>query len=107
MENTREQLVKYKIEDVPPTSVAVVLAWQHILAAFAGIIAVPLVVSAALGFSVEETSFMVSATIFTSGLTTILQSKGLGPIGARVSGMMGTDFTFVNPAISVGHVFQG
>lgn len=105
MENTKEQLVKYKIEDVPPTSVAVVLAWQHILAAFAGIIAVPLVVSAALGFSVEETSFMVSATIFTSGLTTILQSKGLGPIGARVSGMMGTDFTFVNPAISVGSQF--
>lgn len=45
---------------------------------------------------------MVSATIFTSGLTTILQSKGLGPIGARVSGVMGTDFTFVNPTISVG-----
>lgn len=105
MENTKKQLVKYKIEDVPPTSVAVVLAWQHILAAFAGIIAVPLVVSAALGFSVEETSFMVSATIFASGLTTILQSKGLGPVGARVSGMMGTDFTFVNPTISVGAKF--
>lgn len=94
--------IKYGIEDVPPLGVSIILALQHILAAFAGIIAVPLVVCTALGLSVEHTSFMVSSTIFASGITTILQSKGLGPIGSRVSGMMGTDFTFVNPSISVG-----
>ena len=47
MENTKEKLVKYKIEDVPPTYCRRCLAWQHILAAFAGIIAVPLAASAA------------------------------------------------------------
>ena len=95
----------YCNNDVPPLATSIVLAIQHILAAFAGIIAVPLVVCSALGLSVEEKSFMVSATIFASGLTTVLQSKGLGPIGSRVSGMMGTDFTFVNPSISVGSQF--
>lgn len=94
--------IKYKIDDVPPLGVSIILALQHILAAFAGIVAVPLVVSAALGLSVQDTSFMVSATIFASGLTTIIQSKGIGPVGSRVAGMMGTDFTFVNPSISVG-----
>ena len=95
----------YKIDDRPPFGVALVLALQHILAAFAGIIAVPLVVASAIGLSVEDTSIMIAATIFVSGLTTIIQSHGLGPIGSRVSGMMGTDFTFANPAISVGSKF--
>lgn len=95
----------YGIEDVPPMGVSILLALQHILAAFAGIIAVPLVVCSALNFGVVETSIMVSATIFASGITTFIQSKGVGPVGARVSGMMGTDFTFVNPTISVGSQF--
>lgn len=95
----------YGINEKPPLAVSIILALQHILAAFAGIIAVPLVVSSALGMSVKDTSFMVGATIFASGLTTILQSKGLGPVGSRVAGMMGTDFTFVNPSISVGAKF--
>lgn len=100
-----ESTLKYGINDKPPLAVSIVLALQHILAAFAGIIAVPLVVCSALGFDVETTSVMVSATIFASGLTTVIQSKGVGPIGSRVSGMMGTDFTFVNPSISVGAKF--
>lgn len=95
----------YKIDDKPPIAVSFILALQHILAAFAGIIAVPLVVAGALKLSVEDTSIMVSASIFVAGLATILQSKGIGPIGSRVSGMMGTDFTFANPAINVGSRF--
>ncbi|MBG9979415.1 nucleobase:cation symporter-2 family protein [Facklamia lactis] len=102
---TLNHTMLYTNDDVPPIGTSLVLAFQHILAAFAGIIAVPLVVSSALGLSVEETSFMVSATIFASGITTVIQSRGLGPIGSRVSGMMGTDFTFVNPSIAVGSKF--
>lgn len=81
------------------------MALQHILAAFAGIIAVPLVVCTALGFSVPQTSLVVSASIFVAGIATFIQSKGIGPVGARVPGMMGTDFTFVNPTIAVGSQF--
>ncbi len=104
LEETQEQML-YQIDDKPPLGVSIVLALQHILAAFAGIIAVPLVVAGALNLSVEDTSMMVSASIFVAGVTTVLQSKGFGPIGSRVSGMMGTDFTFANPAISVGSRF--
>ncbi len=106
--NTQKEevaIMLYGVEDRPPKGLAILLALQHILAAFAGIIAVPLVVASALGLPVEQTSALVSAAIFVAGLATILQSKGLGPIGARVSGMMGTDFTFANPAISVGSQF--
>lgn len=95
----------YRIDDTPPAGTSVLLALQHILAAFAGIIAVPLVVANALGFNVAQTSLIVSASIFVAGLATIIQSRGIGPIGARVPGMMGTDFTFVNPTIAVGSQF--
>ncbi len=100
-----EQDLLYTIDEKPPFGVTIILALQHILAAFAGIIAVPLVVATALGLSVEDTSIMVSATIFVAGIATVLQSQGVGPIGSRVAGMMGTDFTFANPAISVGSKF--
>ncbi|MBR8464446.1 purine permease [Campylobacter sp. faydin G-24] len=95
----------YGIDETPPLSMTIILALQHILAAFAGIIAVPLVVCAVLKFSVEQTAIMVGATILASGITTIVQSRGIGIIGSRVSGMMGTDFTFVNPSITVGSQF--
>ena len=100
--NEHSSVMLYGIDEQPPKGMAVLLAFQHILAAFAGIIAVPLVIASALGLSVEDTSIMVSASIFVAGIATILQSKGVGPVGSRVSGMMGTDFTFANPAISVG-----
>lgn len=100
----KEKLI-YGVNDKPSFTVSIILALQHILAAFAGIIAVPLVVCSALGLGIKETSIMVSATIFASGITTIIQSKGFGPFGSRLSAMMGTDFTFVNPSISVGAKF--
>ncbi|MDO4432438.1 MAG: nucleobase:cation symporter-2 family protein [Aerococcaceae bacterium] len=103
--NVETSEMVYGIDDKPPFGVTLILALQHILAAFAGIIAVPLVIGSVLKFSPEETSFMIGATIFASGITTIIQSKGIGPIGSRVAGMMGTDFTFVNPSISVGAKF--
>ena len=76
---TKDKLL-YPLESKPPLGVSLVLAIQHILAAFAGIIAVPLVVCTALHLSVEQTSIMVAATIFVSGITTMLQSRGVGPV---------------------------
>ena len=51
---------------------------------------------------------MVSASIFVAGIATILQSKGVGfRVGSQcLSGMIGTDFTFANPAISVGSQWE-
>lgn len=95
----------YDIDSNPPFGLSLILALQHILASFAGIVAVPLVVGTALNFSVEEMAIMVSGTIFASGITTIIQARKLGIIGSGYPTMMGTDFTFVNPQISVGARF--
>lgn len=101
VENTE---ILYKIDDKPPMHMSIVLAFQHILAAFGGIIAVPLVVAGVLGVNTADTAYLVSAAIFMAGVTTFIQSRGIGKIGARVPCIMGTDFTFVGPSIAVGSV---
>ena len=94
----------YGINDKPKLATQILLGFQNIFAAFGGIIAVPLVISSALGLDGATSTAILSATILASGIATIIQSKGIGRIGARVPCIMGTDFTFVSPAITVGAV---
>jgi xanthine permease len=97
--------ILYKIDDKPPMNISILLAFQHIMAAFGGIVAVPLIVGGALGLPGADIAFLVSAAIFAAGVATFIQAKGIGPVGARVPCVMGTDFTFVGPSIAVGAAF--
>ncbi|OED44935.1 xanthine permease [Endozoicomonas sp. (ex Bugula neritina AB1)] len=92
----------YEIEDRPPLGTALVLALQHMLAAFGAIIAVPLVVGGVLGLPESTMVSIVSAALLVSGLVTIVQCLGLGPVGIRMPCVMGTSFTFVAVAIAIG-----
>lgn len=94
----------YGINDKPSILAQVLLGLQHIFAAFGGIIVVPLVISSALGFDAKTSTALISASILAAGIATFIQARGVGPIGARVACIMGTDFTFVTPSIAVGSV---
>lgn len=94
----------YGINDKPSIATQILLGFQHIFAAFGGIIVVPLVISSALGFDAATSTALMSATILAAGVATFIQSKGVGPVGSRLACIMGTDFTFATPAISVGSV---
>lgn len=99
--NTKPDLI-CSLEEKPPLPTSILLAFQHIVTAFGGIVAVPLVVGAALDLSIADIAFLVSATIFVSGITTFIQARGVGPVGGQLPVVMGTDFTFVAPSIAVG-----
>ncbi len=76
------------------------------MAAFGGgIVAVPLVIGGVLGLPVTDMAYLVSCALFAAGIATFIQSRGIGPVGARVACVMGTDFTFVGPSIAVGFAF--
>lgn len=94
----------YGIDEKPSLYMQILLGFQHIFAAFGGIIVVPLVISSALGFDSAVSTALMSATILAAGVATFIQSKGIGPVGSRVACIMGTDFTFATPAIAVGSV---
>ncbi|EOU2056747.1 uracil-xanthine permease family protein [Clostridium perfringens] len=103
LKNTEVNLI-YGVDDDLDLPKKVLFGLQHIFAAFGGIIVVPLVIATSLGFDSKVTTALISASILGSGLATIIQAKGIFKVGARVACIMGTDFTFVSPAISVGSV---
>lgn len=103
LKNTEVNLI-YGVDDDLDLPKKVLFGLQHIFAAFGGIIVVPLVIATSLGFDSKTTTALISASILASGLATVIQAKGVGKVGARVACIMGTDFTFVSPSISVGSV---
>lgn len=92
----------YTVEDKPPFGLSLLLAAQHLLAALGGIIAVPLVIGNVLKLPTEDTITLVNAALLISGVVTVIQCKGLGPVGIRLPSVMGTSFTFVAAALAIG-----
>ena len=92
----------YTVEDKPPFGLSLLLAAQHLLAALGGIIAVPLVIGNVLKLPTADTVTLVNAALLISGVVTIIQCKGLGPVGIRLPSVMGTSFTFVAAALAIG-----
>ena len=98
MNNDRERAIHGKL---PPLQ-ALPLGLQHMLAIFAGTIAAPLVVAEALGLSPADKTLIIQATLFMSGLGTLMQSAGIGPVGARLPLVLGTNFAFISIAVTIG-----
>ncbi|GAK37112.1 MAG: nucleobase:cation symporter-2 family protein [Bacteroides graminisolvens] len=92
----------YGVEDRPPFKDAIFAALQHLLAIFVAIITPPLIIAGALKLDVEKTSFLVSMSLFVSGISTFIQCKRFGPVGARLLCIQGTSFSFIGPIITTG-----
>ena len=71
----------FGLEDRPPLRDTLFAAMQHLLAIFVAIITPPLIISGALGFDVETTSFLISMSLFVSGIATFIQCKRFGGVG--------------------------
>lgn len=104
MENKEETFI-YGLNDKPGIVMQFLLGLQHVFAAFGGIIVVPIIVSSALGFDALTSTALISGSILAAGIATMIQSRGVGPVGAKLPAVMGTDVTFAAPAIAVGEKF--
>lgn len=80
MEESKELI--YGLNDRPPLRETIFAALQHLLAIFVAIITPPLIISSALQFDLETTGFLVSMSLFVSGIATFVQCYKLGPVGA-------------------------
>nr|XP_031528434.1 solute carrier family 23 member 1 isoform X4 [Vicugna pacos] len=89
----------YKIEDVPPWYLCLLLGFQHYLTCFSGTIAVPFLLAEAL--CVGRDQHMVSqliGTIFTCvGITTLIQTT----VGIRLPLFQASAFAFLVPAKAI------
>lgn len=100
MEKTKELI--YGLEDRPPLRETLFAALQHLLAIFVAIITPPLIISSALRFDLETIGFLISMSLFVSGVATFIQCRRFGPIGAGLLCIQGTSFSFISPIIGAG-----
>lgn len=107
MENMHNETPKgliYGLEARPPLRDTFFAALQHLLAIFVAIITPPLIIAGALNLDLETTGFLVSMSLFVSGLATFVQCRRLGPVGCGLLCVQGTSFSFIGPIIAAGMV---
>jgi uric acid transporter len=86
----------------PPAARLLILGFQHVLVMYAGNVAVPLLVAAALKLPADQTAFLINADMFAAGIATLIQTLGVWKFGARLPVMMGATFLSVSPMLAMG-----
>ncbi|SER78398.1 nucleobase:cation symporter-2 family protein [Streptomyces qinglanensis] len=74
---------------------------QHVAAMYAGVVAPPLVIGAAVGLSPSELTFLTGASLFMAGIATLLQTLGFWKVGARLPFVNGVTFATVAPMLAI------
>jgi xanthine permease len=93
---------KHPVDQVLPAPQMFLYGLQHVLSMYAGVVAVPLIIGTALKLSATDTTYLVSAGLFMSGVATLLQTLGVWKIGARQPIVQGTSFAAVSTMLAVG-----
>jgi xanthine/uracil permease len=89
---------------LPPLAQAVPLGIQHVLAMFVSNVTPAIIVcgAAGIGFGSDQgalgfpdMTYMIQMSMLFAGIATLLQTIGIGPVGARLPIVQGTSFAFV------------
>ena len=103
-ESNKPKGLIYGLEDRPPFRATFFAALQHLLAVFVAIITPPLIIAGALNLDLDTTGFLVSMSLFVSGIATFIQCRKVGPVGCGLLCIQGTSFSFIGPIIAAGMV---
>ncbi len=86
----------------PPLAAAIPLGIQHVLAMFIANVTPAIIIAGAAGFGFGSDSadfqsmiYMMQMCMLLAGVTTLLQTVGIGPVGARLPIVQGTSFAFI------------
>lgn len=97
---------RHPVDRVPPVPQLLVLGLQHVLAMYAGAVAVPLIVGGAMikagQLQPTDLPHLIVADLFVAGIASILQATGPKYFGARLPLMQGVTFAAVGPMITIG-----
>lgn len=94
--------VGYAINECPPLKETIPLSLQHILILIFNVLPVPLLIGGGVGLSTTEITILVAGCLLVTGVATIVQSLGVGPVGARLPICLENSFVFVTPGIALG-----
>ncbi len=79
-----------------------VLGLQHLLAMYAGAVAVPLLIGTGLGFNEAQMTYLISIDIFMCGIATLLQLVVTRFFGIGLPVVLGCAIQAVSPLILIG-----
>lgn len=84
----------------PPLRIAIPLGIQHVVAMFVGNVTPAIIVAGAAGFGFGSDDpshliYLIQMSMFFAGITTLFQTIGVGPLGARLPIVQGTSFAFL------------
>ena len=84
----------------PGLAVAIPLGIQHVLAMFVSNMTPAIIVAGAAGFGYgspdpSQMIYMIQMAMLFAGVATLLQTIGIGPVGARLPLVQGTSFAFI------------
>ena len=91
----------HPVDELLPAPKLIAYALQHIAAMYAGVVAPPLIVGAAVGLSATEMTVLIGAALLTSGLATLLQTLGVWKVGSRMPFVNGISFAGVAPMLAI------
>src|SRR3954452_7294077 len=80
------------VDEMLPAPRLAALGLQHVLVMYAGAVAVPLIISGALGLTPDQRSLLINADLLACGLATLVQAIGFPGVGIRLPVMMGVTF---------------
>ena len=88
----------------PPIGTAIPLGIQHVLAMFVSNVTPAIIIcgAAGIGFGSDQgalgfpdMTYMIQMSILFAGIATLIQTIGIGPVGARLPIVQGTSFAFI------------
>ncbi|MCV7431065.1 nucleobase:cation symporter-2 family protein [Mycolicibacterium bacteremicum] len=94
------------VDEIPPLKRLLPLGFQHVLAMYAGAVAVPLIVGGAMvgagRLQQSDIVHLIMADLFVAGIATVIQAVGFWRFGVRLPLMQGVTFAAVGPMITIG-----
>ncbi len=100
-----QHAIQYEPDETPPYRIAIGLALQYVVLTIAGVVITVAIVVRAAGGTESYLAWGSFAVLVVSGLTTTVQARRIGRIGAGYILLMGTSGAFI--AVSVAALAQG
>ncbi|CAL9591203.1 Uric acid transporter UacT [Streptomyces sp. enrichment culture] len=92
----------HPVDQIPSAGRLAAFGLQHVLAMYAGAVAVPLIVGGAMELPPADLAYLITADLLVCGIATLVQCVGFWRFGVRLPIMQGCTFAAVSPMVLIG-----